>query len=474
MSAFPNITIRHSIGNVIEIPNEFNSSVFTYLANNFAIGATALAVDNAIDFVNGNTITVLGSVGAENCEFGYASARTDTTITVAATKQPHSRGDLVTQVNYDQVVISKSATIDGVYATLATLPLFLTQQKTVQFDAVGLISDFYRVQWRNSVTSTLSPLSEPVSVLTYPKDSAGQIISSVLKAIGVAENDPKINTQFCISSLNDAREYVRMKLFGIRHAWLAKFEFPIKVLAGSNFVLLPTDIDFEETDRATLAARFIRGNVLAPFNLRYIDKRSWNQLAFNVGGSTTVGSTGIAATTISLVSSGDFPLASGSSGVAYVATTEFNQTMLQIAYTGVNLVTNTLTGVTGITRIIPTGTQVWVTPSVSQPMTYTVYSDGTEKDSRGRIVFDRILPDSLQGNNLYIDYYKKFVQVEDLYQRLPEPYREIYKWYLRYAIKYRKDITLAQSDPDYKKFEELVQALFDNLYTGQDTIIITS
>jgi len=61
-----------------------------------------------------------------------------------------------------------------------------------------------------------------------------------------------------------------------------------------------------------------------------------------------------------------------------------------------------------------------------------------------------------------------------LYQELPEPYREIYKWYLRYAIKYRKDITLAQSDPDYKKFEELVQSLFDNLYTGQSTTIITS
>jgi len=75
---------------------------------------------------------------------------------------------------------------------------------------------------------------------------------------------------------------------------------------------------------------------------------------------------------------------------------------------------------------------------------------------------------------VYIDYYRKSGEVTDLYQELREPYREIYKWYLRYAIKYRKDITLAQSDPDYKKFEELVDALFANLYTGQDTTIITS
>ena len=57
---------------------------------------------------------------------------------------------------------------------------------------------------------------------------------------------------------------------------------------------------------------------------------------------------------------------------------------------------------------------------------------------------------------------------------LPEHYREIYKWYLRYAIKYRKDTSLDSKDPDLKKFEDLVQALFNNLYTGQDTTIITS
>jgi len=32
---------------------------------------------------------------------------------------------------------------------------------------------------------------------------------------------------------------------------------------------------------------------------------------------------------------------------------------------------------------------------------------------------------------------------------------------------------LESSDPDLKKFESLVQALYDNLYTGQGTTIIT-
>lgn len=462
---FPQVTIRHNIGNIIEIPNELNPKVFTYLSNNFAIGVTTLNVDNAIDFTSGTIQLLLGSMGAENAEFAYASAHADQTFTVTATKMPHNRGDLVSQINYDQVEISKASTIDGSYSVLATLSLFVTQQKTIQFDSVGLTTDYYKLRWKNSVTGEFSSYSEPVSVLSYPVNSVGSVIFPVLRAMGVSENDSKITVPFCLDAINDARKYVKMKLYGVRHAWLENFEYPLRVLAGSNFVDLPEDIDFSETDRSLLSARFIRGNVLAPFNLKYIDKRSWNQVAFNVGGSVTATEAAIAAVTLDLETVGDFPFTSNN-GVAYIATTDFDQETLQIEYTGVDFLTNQLTGVTGIDRIIPAGTQIWVTPTIAQPITYTVYED--------KIVFDRILPDSMQGNNLYIDYYTKEGEVEDLYQELREPYREIYKWYLRYAIKYRKDITLSQSDPDYKKFEELVQALFDNLYTGQDTIIITS
>lgn len=462
---FPQVAIRHNIGNIIEIPNQLNSKVFTYMSNNLAIGVTAIPVDNATEFTAGSIITLLGSMGSENAEFAYVSAHTDQSFTVTATKQPHNRGDLVAEINYDQIVISKSSTIGGSYSTFATLPLYVTQQKTVAFDGVGLTTDYYKLQWKNSVTSAVSASSDPISVLSYPEDSVGGLIMPVLKAMGVSENDPKITTEFCISAMDDARKYVKAKLFGIRQAWRSKFEFPIQVLAGSNFVNLPIDIDFNESDRSLLSARFIQGNVLAPFNLRYIDKRSWNQISFQVSGGLLAADAAIAASTITLNSVGDFP-ATTPNGVAYIATTDFNQTILQISYTGVNLETNQLTGVTGITRAIPSGTQIWVTPSIAQPMTYTVYED--------KIVFDRILPDSMQGNNLYIDYYLKLDKVENLYQDMPEPYREIYKWYLRWAIKYRKDITLSSSDPDLVKFEDLVTALFNNLYTGQDTTIVTS
>ena len=461
---YPQITIKHNIGNTIEIPNQLDVKVSTYLSSNTAPGVLALPVDNTTDFTTGQIKLLISSIGAENSEIVTSASHTTLSFVTLATTMAHNRGDVVSEIKYDQIVISKSSTINGVYAVLATQTFFTTQQKTIIFDTTGLTTNYYKVQWKNSLTGLLSDYSDPISVDSYAFNSVANVIFPVLKAMGVSENDPKITTEFCLSAIDDARKFVQGKLYGIRHAWQQQFEFPIKILAGSNYVNLPDDIDFSETDRSVLACRFMIGNVLTPFNLRYIDKRSWNQIAFSVMGGYTTADVLTGAVSITLDSAGDFP--SVASGVAYVATTAFTQSIMQIAYTSVDKTTNQLLGVTGITRDIPAGTRVWSRPTISQPIYYTVHGD--------KLVFDRILPDSMQANNVYIDYYKKVDVVTDLSQLLPEHYREIYKWYLRYAVKYRKDIALGSDDPDLKKFEDLVNSLFNNLYSGQDSTIITS
>ena len=464
MSDFPQISVKHNLGNTIEVPNQLDTKVDTYLGSNIAAGVLAVPADNTTDFTAGSILLLLSSIGAENSEIVTSSSHTVNSFVTLATVMVHNRGDIISELKYDQIVISKCATIDGTYSVLATQTFFTTQQNTVIYDPTGLSTDYYKVQWKNSLTGLLSDYSDPISVTSYPPTSVASVVFPVLKAMGVSENDPKITVDFCISAIDDARKYTSAKLYGIRHAWQQNFEFPIKVMAGSNYVDLPDDIEFDETDRSVLAARFLIGNVLTPYNLRYIDKRSWNQIAFSVMGGTTTAVAAIGATSITFDSVGDFPNAAG--GVAYVATTDYTQTIMQIAYTSIDLTTNQLLGVTGITRSIPAGTRVWSRPTISQPIYYTCHGN--------KLVFDRIIPDSMQGNNCYIDYYKKIDVVTDLYQDLPEHYREIYKFYLRYAIKYRKDISLGSDDPDLHKFEDLVTALFNNLYTGQSSTIITS
>ena len=465
MEQTPNITITHNIGNTITIPNEVDIKASTYLSSNIASGVTAAPVDNSTDFTSGSILLLLSSIGAENAEIVTSTSHTTLSFVTLATLMAHNRGDVVNELKWDQIVVSKCSTIDGTYAPFGSAQtIFTTQQNTIIYDTAGLATDYYKIQWKNSLTGLLSGYSDPISVSSQTPSSVAALIYPVLRAMGVSENDPKITIPFCISAINDARKFTSSKLYGIRHAWQQQFEYPIKMLAGTNYVSLPDDIDFIETDQSVLAARFILGNVLTPFNLRYIDKRSWNQISFSVAGGSTTSATLSGATSITLNSVGDFYTTSG--GVAYVATTTYTETIEQIAYTSVDTATNQLLGVTGLTRNIPAGTRVWSRPTVSQPIYYTVFDN--------KLFFDRIIPDSMQGTNLYIDYYKKYDEVESLSQELPEHYREIYKWYLRYAIKYRKDILLGSDDPDLKKFESLVQSLFNNLYTGQDSTIITS
>jgi hypothetical protein len=459
----PQIEIKHNIGNTILVPNQIESRAKTYFGSNVLTGVTSLPVDNASDFTSGsNILLLLSTLGQENAEIVQSTSHTNMAFTTGATIMPHSRGEVINQIAFDQIVISKATTINGSYSVFATQTMQVTQKNTIIFDSTGLTTDYYKVQWKNSISGLLSPLSSPISVSSLSAKSAGYLINSVTKAMGVQENDVSVTPDFLLSALNDARDFTQGKLYGIRMAWRSKFEYPLRMYAGRNYVDLPSNVEFNETDRSVLAVRLLVNNILTPYNLRYIDKRSWNTVAYNMMGGTVAVAATIGDNTLQLSSTGDFL----NGGVAYVATDDFSQLTMQIQFTGNDLNTNTLTGVTGITRNIPVGTQVWVRPTIAQPINYTVFE--------GKIVFDRVIPDVMQGQNVYIDYYKTFDPILEYTQDLEEPYKEIYKWYLRYAIKYKKDIYLPKDDPDLKKFEDLVQALFDNLYSGQDSIIITN
>ena len=460
---FPQIKIQNSVGNKIMIPNQLSIRATTNMSDTIAAAVTAIPVENAADFTAGSILLLLDEMGAENAEIVHSTANSVNSFTTVATILAHNRGEAVQELQYDQIVILSSSSLSGSFTVIATLQFQVKQQNTIFFDVLGGTGTYYKVYWRNSLTGDASDSSDPYSVSTYPENSVGSLITPVLLAMGVSENDPKINTTFCISAIQDARLFTQAMLYGIRQPWQEKFEQPTKLYAGTNFIPLPDDIDYQETDRSVLAARFLIDNILTPYNLRYIDKRSWNQIAFSVMGSTPVNDVHIGDTTITLEDSGDFWDVNG--GSVAVATTDFAQDIMWLTYTSNDKDTNTLHGVTGITRAFPAGTQMWTRPTISQPIYYTVYSD--------RMVFDRIIPQDMQGFNVYLDYYAKMVPVVNLYDIVPEHYREIYKWYLRFAVKYRKDLALAADDPDLVRFQTLVKAVFDNLYTGQDSTVVT-
>ncbi len=459
----PQVLITHNIGNTIAVPNQLDVRAGTYTST-APIISTTLPVDNASDFTAGSILLLISSMTAQNAEIVSSSVHTNTSMTVSAMQQLHSRGEIVQEINYDQINVYKSATINGSYALLGSArALQVTQANTIIYDSTGLITDYYKIQWKNSLTNAVSEFSSPISVLSYLPTSAGTMFLSVMSAMGIQENDKQITPSFLLSSLDDGRQYTESRLYGIRHSWRQVFEYPIKCLAGTNFVDLPENIDFDDSDRSVLAARFLTNNIMTPYNLMKIDKRTWNQVAFYSTGGLNQALVNIGGGTITLNSVGDFYPQGGS---AQVATDDFDQVVMQIEYTSIDYTTNQLLGVTGVTRAIPIGAQIWSRASMSQPIYYRVDTN--------KLWFSSIIPNSMQGNNLYLDYYEKMVKIDNYYDVIPEHYREMYKSYLRWAIKYRKDITTPESDPDLVKFYSQVEALFGNLYTGQEQTIVTS
>jgi hypothetical protein len=462
---FPQITIKHNIGNTLTISNELDIKQYSFLTDVTYSGVTSLSVENTSGFTASppNKFLLLSDIGSENAEIVIASADITNGFTVSATKQNHSRGSKVSEIKWNKIQVFKSSTIDGTYTQVGSdIEMAITQTTTVVFDSTGTTSSFYKVRWINSITSDESAFSLPISVLTYPEYSAGKMFQSIKTLFGIQDNDKQINTEFLLTALNDARRAMQQKLFGIRQDWQAKFGHQIKVLAGRNYIDLPDDVDFKNTDRSVLAVRFLTNNILAPYNMQYIDKRSWNSLGYYSTGSETAEEILIGATTLKLKNAGDF---FPNGGATQVATDSYNQVVLQVNYTGVDYDTNELLGVTGVTRVIPKNAQVWSRASMNQPVYYTVYDN--------KIVFSSVIPDMMQGNSCHIDYYSKMGEITDLYQEIPEDYRETYRPYIRWAIKYRKDVSISQTDADYVKFEENVESTFNNLYTGQTQNIIT-
>lgn len=456
----PLLTVDHNTGNTIKIQNFFESLYTSYLLGDSISGITTLQTVNGSLFTTTNPYLLIGNFGSDTAELRSISSSTATTVVVSSgTSFAHAQGEPLSNVRYNQVVIESSSTETGTYTVLATVTIDWTMPDIIYQHGAGLSTTWYKIRFLNSGATVYSDYSEAVAATSFGATTAGYLISRARSQMG---DTTGITDTFLVGALNDAREIVNTDYgFGRVNEWRQQFEYPIQMLAGRNYVALPTDIDFSETNRTVLNARYARQSVAANLPIQYVDKRRWNNLAYQNQYSTTTGTVAISATSLPLTSTGDFP----SSGTVFAATDSPTQSIITITYTGNNLATNTLTGVTGVTRALPADCQVWGYSTFAYPYFFTVYAE--------RLWFDRPIPTSLQGKNLYIDYYKKIVNIEYLNDVVPEHFRNIYINYLKFAIKKKRDNTLGTDDEDYKRFDAGIKAVLGNPYTGQFQIVIT-
>jgi len=456
----PLLKVDHNTGNTLTIQNFFESLNSSYFLGDQVSGTTTLAVINGSLFTTANPYVVIGSFGSDTAELRSVSSSTTTTVVVSsATSFAHAQGEPVHNVRYNQVVIESATSQGGSYSVLATASIDWTNPNTVYQHGAGTATTWYRVRFLNATATVYSDYSDEAASSSFGVTTAGYLIERAKSQVG---DTTGLTDSFFVGALNDARNLANTNFgYGRMNEWRQNFEYPIQMLAGRNFVTLPTNIDFDETNRTILNARYARQQVAANVPIMYVDKRRWNTVSYINRYAPTSGVTAISATSIVLTNSGDFP----ASGTVYAATDDPTQSILVITYTGNNLATNTLTGVSGVSRALPDGCQIWAYATFSYPFYFTVFD--------GKIWFERPIPTSLQGKNLYIDYYEKLADLEYLTDIVPEHYRNIYIDYIRFAIKKRRDNSIGEDDQDYKRFVNSINTMLGNPYTGQSQIIIT-
>lgn len=436
-------------------PPNLAESEHTFLSTDYTSG-TSWTVENSNKFATGEYV-LIGNIGAENAEIlRIDSLGSATNITTTAGGDfAHSRGEKITFIPYNQIVIQRSTDSGSTYSTLATIGIRADSTETFYAHTAGASTDYYRAKFYNSASTNESQVSDGVIATGYAEGTAGQIFRDALLSMGERIDDQVITKEFLLTVLKDGRNEIDRHQMIERWSFRTVFDYDAgNVIPGQYKLTLPSDLRDPATFKNVLSARI--GKSKRP--LIQIDKRAMNQRYLGIAHTTLNGAVLDTDVTITLTSSGDFD-ESGSIDVAAAAVTG---TIDAVAYTSNNESTNVISGVTGIVSGgHTTGKDVWQGASFGEPLEYTV--------DNGVMIFSQPFSDDLAGENIWLDYYKKISHANSDADTLDEPFAHIYTPYVRYRIKARKNPQFVrETDDDYKAWVENRESQVSKEWIGQD------
>lgn len=215
----------------------------SYLSNSYAVGVTSIVVKNNDRFTTSSR-ALIGIMGSEKSEIVSVSAvnADKITLTVGATKFPHSADDPVYVLNYDQVRYYRSTTtVDGSYGLVATLDLDVDNSDKVTYyeDPTGLSSYFYKMSFYHSVTATESAQSDAIAGTGYSRDQLGSIINDFLTEVGDLDQN-YMNVPQAINVLNECNDDLTSQ--SSRPYRDLKTNTLLNTVAGNDRIALPDDL----------------------------------------------------------------------------------------------------------------------------------------------------------------------------------------------------------------------------------------
>ena len=411
---------------------------------------SADAGDNTIDTQDAATFAkdeyiVIGKPGEAKTEIQQISSITSSlTINLVGTLTfDHQSGEDVTFIPFNQVRI-QSAPDATTFSTLDTVTIELQNPEHYFQDTTGLATATYRALFRNSTSGNNSDNSDILIATGYTDDTVFSVKKRAIEGMGLKladvysgnAFDGKVNDNFLNESLFELRRDVHDSL----KRWVFREEYDKIVaaaVAGTNSFTLPTDLQ----DRNSASNIYSLRIGSKSFNLDPRDKATWDSAQVNMIHNTLgVAITSTGDTSITLTDSGDFA-DSGSISIVTAGTVD------TIDYTANDRTTNVLSGVTNISVTHVISRDVWQNPQFGRPSFYSVWE--------GEAHFNVPLEESMEGENISMDYYKTIVKVDSDADTFDEPEFDMYIYGLKWKMKQARDEGLvSDEDPDFKKYEK--------------------
>ena len=458
INIIPKVKIKRgeTIGNELLISFPELSTNETFLTTDYASGVSTFAVENGLKFSDA-TYILLNNNGNDKCEILLISgAPTVNEIkTSSSSSHAHSRGEAIKFIPFNQIVI-ESSTDNVTFTVLATVDIRPDSEDTFYEHAAGAVTTYYRIRFKNGNDTTYSTYSDSVLATGYTANSAGQLIQTALSDLGVEIDGKIITKRFLFDALNEGRREIDEDEGIIRWSFRSVFNHNLySIIPGQYKVAVPTDLREPATNKNIISMKVGRENR----QCSYFDQIAYERAYMGVYHTTLDGAVVTADVSITLDDSGDFD----ESGSIDIAGEDIDEVMDSVDYTANTETTNVISGVTGIrTAGHSDEVDVWQNASFGLPLNYTVNNE--------YIYFSQPFDDDHAGESIFIDYYKKIVDINSDSDKLDEPFFGIFIFYLKFRIKQRKEKGLDwKNDYDYIQWEKMKQAQISKEYFGQAT-----
>jgi len=429
-------SIKEVKSNVVRIAHPYLSgNKTTYLTAELDATGIAITVKDNTDFADDDYI-ILGEVGGQMTEIVKVNAAVTpgTAMTTTACVFDHPIGEKVTYIRYNQLQLYGSATTgDTSPSAIGSLVgIDVKSNYTEILVDTADIESYYYVRYYNEDATEYSSYSESASAGGLSNQARGEIKNEFLSIY-----NEKIDDLITDDWLNRSINRWQRELSKRRNQWsVLRYTDIIETTQDTQAYSLPSDIQDENTEEAIVSVKYYNEP-----EIKYADEELFQKLTFDHIGSTLYTDIGLADITVVLDNTNDF----ADSGTIYVEGDE-------IAYTANTRSTNTLSGVTGITATHTADDEVWQVRNTGSPVRFTIDSDYIKLYP---------MPGSVEADkNLYLEYWRKFTDLDDDQDETLFKYPENCYLYLNWQVAIRRklseDIIMARKAQWQIDLEQLV------------------